>query len=198
MTGGNEGKIVFWNQSLAPTKTIEMTEKVKFSPGLRSIDVGTNTMLVGTRGADVLELNMEGEKTRTIVQGHFMGVTKNAEVWGLAVHPTEQRFASAGADKTVRVFEPARMIAVSEQLTHDPTAVSWSPDGSLIVIGDRNGSCLLLDANDLSVKSTYNGSFAGKKDAWIEDIKFSPDGTMIAYGYHGGLSPLEIVQIGPQ
>ena len=85
------------------------------------------------------------------------------------------------------------MIAVSEQLTHDPTALSWSPDGSLIAVGDRNGSCLLLDATNLSVKSTYNGSFAGKKHAWIEDIKFSPDGSLIAYGYHGGLSPVEVV-----
>ena len=114
------------------------------------------------------------------------------------MHPTLQRFASAGADKTVRVYEPARQVAISEQLTHDPTALTWSPDGSLIAVGDRNGSCLLLDANDLTVKSTYNGSFAGKKDAWIEDIKFSPDGTLIAYGNHGGLSPVEIVQIGPQ
>ena len=85
------------------------------------------------------------------------------------------------------------MIAVSEQLTHDPTALSWSPNGNLIVVGDRNGSIVLLDANNLQVKSTYNGSFANKKDAWIEDIKFSPDGNLIAYGNHGGLSPIEIV-----
>lgn len=41
------------------------------------------------------------------------------------------------------------MIAVSEQLTHDPTALSWSPNGNLIVVGDRNGSIVLLDANNL-------------------------------------------------
>jgi len=46
----------------------------------------------------------------------------------------------------------------------------------LIAVGDRNGTCLLLDANTLEVKHTYNGKFANKKDAWIEDIKFSPTG----------------------
>jgi len=61
VTGGNEGKIVFWNQSLAPTKTLDLTDKVKYSPGLRSIDIGNGTMLVGTRGADVVEMNMEGD-----------------------------------------------------------------------------------------------------------------------------------------
>ena len=90
------------------------------------------------------------------------------------------------------------MVAVSAQLTHDPTALDWSSDGKLIAVGDRNGTCLLLDANTLQVKSTYNGSFAGKKHAWIEDIKFSPDGKKIAYGNHGGLSPLEIVEVTAQ
>ena len=56
----------------------------------------------------------------------------------------------------------------------------------------------MLDANTLDVKGTYNGKFANKKHAWIEDIKFSPDGKLIAYGTHGGLSPLEIVEVTPQ
>lgn len=90
------------------------------------------------------------------------------------------------------------MEAVSAQLTHDPTAIDWSPDGTLIAVGDRNGTCLLLDANTLEVKHTYNGKFANKKDAWIEDIKFSPTGKHIAYGNHGGLSPLEIVEVTAQ
>lgn len=71
-------------------------------------------MLVGTRGADVLELDNQGNVRKTIVQGHFQGVTKNPEVWGLAAHPTEQLFASSGADKTVRVWSPRKMEVVSE------------------------------------------------------------------------------------
>ena len=67
-----------------------MADKVKYSPGLRSIDVhASGKMLVGTRGADVLELDNQGNVRKTIVQGHFQGVTKNPEVWGLAAHPTE-------------------------------------------------------------------------------------------------------------
>ena len=62
------------------------------------------------------------------------------------MHPSKQIFASAGADKTVRVFEPSKMLAVSEALTHDPTALDWSKDGKYLAVGDRNGTCLLLDA----------------------------------------------------
>lgn len=62
VTGANDGKIVFWGQNMAPTNTLDITPKVKYSPGLRSMDVSANgtTMLVGTRGADVLELDMDG------------------------------------------------------------------------------------------------------------------------------------------
>ena len=59
---------------------------------------------------------------------------------------------------------------------------------------------MILDAGTLQVKSSFNGAFATKKkkDAWVEDIKFSPDGRLIAYGTHGGLSPVEIVEITAQ
>ena len=90
------------------------------------------------------------------------------------------------------------MLAVSEQLTHDPTALDWSPDGSLIAVGDRNGTCRILDANTLQVLGSITNEFAGKKDTWIEDIKFSPDGKTIAFGYHGGLSPVELVEVTAQ
>lgn len=135
---------------------------------------------------------------RTIVQGHFQGVADKPEVWGLAVHPKSQKFASAGADKTVRLWSPSKMEAVSAQLTHDPTALDWNSAGDLIAVGDRNGTCLLLDATTLEVKSTYNGVFSKKKHTWVEDIKFSPDGQYIAYGYHGGASPMEVVQVTSQ
>ena len=114
MTGGNDGKVIIWNQQFSAQKTIDIKSMVKLSPGLRSIHVGQDgTMLIGTRGSEVFELSPQGQKKDTIVQGHFQGVTKNPEVWGAAAHPTEQKFASCGADKTVRIWEPKRMLACS-------------------------------------------------------------------------------------
>jgi WD40 repeat protein len=87
------------------------------------------------------------------------------------------------------------MIACSEQLAFDPTALDWSPDGKFIAVGDRNGSAKILNAEDLQVLGSVNASNAGKKNAWVEDIKFSPDGTTIAYGTHGGVSKLELAKV---
>jgi WD40 repeat protein len=51
---------------------------------------------------------MKGKLLRTVVEGHYAGVPTYAEVWGCAVHPTEQVFASAGSDKIVRIWAPTK------------------------------------------------------------------------------------------
>jgi hypothetical protein len=61
VTGASDGKIITWNAQMKPTGTIDMTPMVKFSPAIRSIDVHKDgRMLVGTRGADVVELDTRG------------------------------------------------------------------------------------------------------------------------------------------
>jgi len=94
------------------------------------------------------------------------------------------------------------MVMCSEQFAHDPTALDWSQDGKYIVYGDRNGQAVLLDAQTLQVLGTSNASNAGKtgkskKDCypWVEDIKISPNCSMIAFGTHGGPSKLELAKI---
>jgi hypothetical protein len=38
-------------------------------------------------------------------------------------------------------------------------------------------------------------SLSGKKAVWVEDIKFSPDSTQVAFGTHGGCSKIDFVTI---
>ena len=87
-----------------------------FSAGVRSIDFHeeAKTMIVGTRSAEIIEINTNtGAKIKTLINGHFEG-TKQAELWGCAVHPTQQMFASCGADSTVRIWNPTEMVRVSK------------------------------------------------------------------------------------
>jgi len=58
MTGGNEGKITIWNLQLGVVSTIEIQPLTKFPAGIRSLDFGKDSILVGTRGAEVLEVNL--------------------------------------------------------------------------------------------------------------------------------------------
>ena len=60
----------------------------KFQAGIRSMDIleAQNLILVGTRGAEIIEINMQtGAKVKTLINGHFED-TKQAELWGCAVH----------------------------------------------------------------------------------------------------------------
>lgn len=99
---------------------------------------------------------------------------------------------------TVRVWEPKKMVAISQKLTHDATAMDWSQDGTFIVIGDRNGVAHLMDAEKLTILGSHKSALAGKKAAWVEDIKISPDCQMIAFGTHGGRSKIDLARVTAQ
>lgn len=75
------------------------------------------------------------------------------------------------------------------------TALDWSQDGSFIAVGDRNGTARLLDAESLVILGQLDAFNAGKRAAWIEDIKISPDNSMVAFGTHGGASRVEIGRV---
>jgi WD40 repeat protein len=115
LTGGNDGKVIMWDKTFTPKKTIDLTPMSKFPAGIRSLDYldSAKTLLAGTRGAEIIEINAtSGAKIKTHIYGHFAGVQK-AELWGCAVHPTEQIFASCGADKTIRLWKNDQMIQAS-------------------------------------------------------------------------------------
>jgi WD40 repeat protein len=159
--------------------------------------------MVGTFGSDVLEVDKNNKLVRKVVQGHYKGVQDKPEIWGCATHPTKQIFASCGADKTVRIWDATSMLGMSEQFEYDVTALSWSPNGKFIAVGDRGGQCIMMDAETLTVLGSKKSALAvinNKQNphAWVEDIKFSPDGTRVSIGTHGGRGKVEVIQISAQ
>ncbi len=152
-----------------------MASMSKFPTGVRSLDFDekNKTILVGTRSSEIMELK-DGKKLKTLIYGHFEGA-KQAELWGCAVHPTEQLFASCGADNTIRVWKYNQMVAVSEKFENDVCSLDWSKNGKFLVAGDRLGSIHAVDAKTLKVLGSAPSSLAGKKLAWIEDLKIAPN-----------------------
>ena len=75
----------------------------------------------------------------------------------------------------------------------DIRAIDYSPDGNNLIVRMIDGQVMLLNSNLKTVK-TFKPSASGAK-SWFEDIKYSPDGTMVATGFHGGASKLELMKV---
>jgi WD40 repeat protein len=88
------------------------------------------------------------------------------------------------------------MIRSSEPFEDDLKSCDWSSDGKFICVGGANGKAYNVDADTFKVLGEVTSVLAKKsKHCWLEDIKFSPDSTMIAFGTHGGLSKIEFVNV---
>jgi WD40 repeat protein len=107
-SGGNDGIVKQWDATMKLLNTIDLNKTFTEAPGIRSLCIHSSgqKMLVGTVGAQVAEFDMKGNCKSMIVQGHYAGIPAFAEVWGCAVHPTEQKFATCGSDRHVRIWGP--------------------------------------------------------------------------------------------
>jgi microtubule-associated protein-like 6 len=187
LSGGSDGMILLWDPNMRKLQSVSVAD-YSLNPGVRSLDIKADgTVLVGTRGSEILEIK-NWEEVESLVTGHF-----NGELWGLAIHPFQPFCATCGGDKTIRIWDLAQgtMTLAIKPLAQDMRAIDWSPDGALLVVGLMNGVILLLDASTLGTLSNLQSSFRGK-DCWIQDIKFSPNSSKVAYGAHGGASAVEI------
>ena len=166
-------------------------------PEVRSLDFNKDlsTFLVGTRGAEVLEVNAQGKHLKTHVRGHFAG-SKKAELWGAACHPKEQVFATCGADRCIRVWTVDNQVMASAEFPDEVYSIDWSPCGNFLVVGDARGQVHSILLKNLKVLSTVkHKSKARGQGPWVQDLKVSPDGRFVAFGVHGGNSNVELVAI---
>ena len=87
------------------------------------------------------------------------------------------------------------MLMASDQFANDLTAVDWSTNGQFLIAGDYTGFIHLIDPKTLKSLGSSPSQLANKPNAWIEDLKISPDSQIVAFGTHGGLSSIDLVKV---
>lgn len=95
LTGGNDGNILLWDSKLTIIKSINITNpNVKsLCPRIRSVCMSSDgKILIGTRAGEIIEL--EGESCKVLIRSHY-----DEELWGICMHPKEDKFYTAGQDK---------------------------------------------------------------------------------------------------
>ena len=191
ISAGREGLVILWDLGLNKKESFDISEFC-IQTGITALaahPLRENCVYVCTRGCDIAQIE-DWHKVEFISTGHFTG-----EVWALATNPTQPQCATGGGDRTIRIWdlETGTMVLAIKPLPQDLRALDWSTDGRLLVAGLVNGVILLLDANSLNTLSHFQSSFKGK-DCCIQDIKFSPDANMVAFGSLNS-TKVEIIKI---
>jgi WD40 repeat protein len=100
-------------------------------------------------------------------------------VHAVAFSPDGQTLASAGYDKTIRLWDVTTGAARRVLIGHGRSinSVAYSPDGRWLVSADDDATVLLWDANSGKAIRRFRGA-----DYAIYSVAFSPDGSRLAAG----------------
>ena len=171
----------------------------------------TQSLLVGTRRGEVLELQLTGSAGSPCSAAALAVFTEShcdGEAWGLRPHPVDSDVvATAADDNTVRVWDlkQRRLVAMRvidgnassighRQLGGAATsgahaanqccrALAYSlPDGRELAVALNSGHVKVLDTATLRTRHSWRES-----EEWIADVQYSPDGAALAVGSHDNL-----------
>ncbi|KAJ8604819.1 hypothetical protein CTAYLR_001017 [Chrysophaeum taylorii] len=198
ISGGVDGKIKLYSAELDVKVEIDLARPdkyclVKASVSSACFNADRRKLLVGTGGAEILEISTADETDINggpLVTGHCAG-----KLGALAAHPVLPEIATAGDDMTLRTWSigGARKQLRMLKLDDVSRAIAYSPNGHLIAVGLGSDLVATPHAGTVLVVSTLkphldvSRSLSGKTTAPIVVIHFSPDGDVLAAATNDGM-----------
>lgn len=170
-TGGADRSITIWDPS--GTRIAELAAPAK----VKSVAFHPNgTLLAAGEDGAVTVWDPASRRPVRAIAGHDGPVTSLA-LTGSVV-------ASGGADRTIRLFDPAsdapqRNLPVAH--TAAVEALAFSPDGAVLASGGNDGRIILWD-----VQHSRQLAVLGELGNALRDIAFTPDGRTLITGDASG------------
>ncbi|MDJ0521333.1 MAG: protein kinase [Planctomycetota bacterium] len=182
LLAGAEGHVSAWDLETgarlhAASDSTRQIDAIVVSPDGRYLVTGDDAGVLRLRDPTTL-------KTLRMWTAHEGGVR------GLVFHPSKPLFASVSVDHTLKLWDPrtgAEVGRPSERkagLSANEDAlesVAFSPDGTRIVTGGRNGLLRVWGTESHQLLATLQDG-----GGWIQGLAFSPDGARVVSGHGDG------------
>ncbi|TPX31647.1 hypothetical protein SmJEL517_g05070 [Synchytrium microbalum] len=190
VTGGKDARIVLRDSKLREIANVEVES------GIRSLcfNADGSRLLAGLEDSVILEIEglSKGGKAKVekIIEAH--SAAKMEELWGADVNPKkDSEYVTVGDDsKVIKWDAKQRKMTAITDLPGKLRAVSYSPDGSILAIGNTDGDLFILHGEDLSQawsqKRPTRKDVSSKEHA-VQVMRFSPSGQYLAVGTHDDL-----------
>ncbi|KAK6619902.1 hypothetical protein RUM44_006302 [Polyplax serrata] len=175
--GERDRKIIAWD-SLHNYKKVTETKLPETFGGVRSLypqRPGRNdgNIYVGTTRNNIVEGSLQ-RRFNQVVFGH------GRQLWGLAVHPDDELFATAGHDKNIALWRRNKLIWTI-QVQYECVSLSFHPFGSILATGSTEGHLIILNAENGALITTIR--VCGSP---LSCLSYNPAGDVIAIGSHNG------------
>lgn len=183
-----DGYVKIWTRTLECRIVVDMKNLRSISSDVRccSWDAILNRILIGTVSGEIFEIGAgDGENMHSgpLLEGHG-----GNELWGLAVNPTKDEFATVGDDAHLRVWDIfTHMTIITVPIEMAARCCCYAPDARTITIclgspdklsnRQYDGKWIVMDTSDYQVIHEARDS-----NKWICDVKYSPSGEYIAMG----------------
>lgn len=100
------------------------------------------------------------------------------QLWGLAVHPDDELFATAGHDKNIALWRRNKLIWTI-QVQHECISLSFHPFGSALATGSTEGHLIVLNAENGALITTIR--VCGSP---LNCVSYNPGTCVIYLGKH--------------
>uniref|UniRef100_UPI00358E5FDC echinoderm microtubule-associated protein-like 5 isoform X4 n=1 Tax=Myxine glutinosa TaxID=7769 RepID=UPI00358E5FDC len=175
-TGGRDGCIRLWDREFKPISKVDLTGSTHGYANLsvRSVCWHGERIAVGTQDGEIFELVVrDREQPVLLTQGHGEG-----ELWALAVHPGKAIAVTGSDDRSARLWSLNEHSLLTRCAAEQGVrAAAFSPDGTHLALGMRDGSLSVLRIRDMS-----EVVHVWERHAAIHLLRFSPDGGYLAAG----------------